>query len=59
LASLIRNLPANRLKITLAKAPIRKVKDGTLMPIKKTGGDRFNVKDLLAVYLESQQKGRI
>ncbi|CAH0127337.1 MULTISPECIES: hypothetical protein [unclassified Pedobacter] len=59
LANLIRNLPANRLKITLAKAPTRKVKDGTLKPIKLLGGDRFCVEDLLAPYLEGQQKGRI
>ncbi|MGN8059733.1 hypothetical protein ACTJKN_25880 [Pedobacter sp. 22163] len=35
----------------------RKVKDGTLKPIKLPGGDRFYAKDLLAAYLESQQKG--
>ena len=37
----------------------RKVKDGTLKPIKLPGGDRFYLKDLLAAYLESQRKGRI
>ncbi|WP_293307742.1 helix-turn-helix domain-containing protein [Pedobacter sp. UBA5917] len=37
----------------------RKVKDGTLRPIKLPGGDRFYLKDLLAAYLESQRKGRI
>jgi hypothetical protein len=37
----------------------RKVKDGTLKPIKLHGSDRFYLKDLLAAYLESQQKGRI
>jgi ABC-type siderophore export system fused ATPase/permease subunit len=37
----------------------RKVKDGTLKPIKLPGGDRFYLKDLLAAYVESQQKGRI
>ncbi|MBB6239499.1 ABC-type siderophore export system fused ATPase/permease subunit [Pedobacter sp. AK013] len=37
----------------------RKVKDGTLRPVKLPGGDRFYLKDLLAAYLESRQKGRI
>lgn len=37
----------------------RKVKDGTLKPIKLPGGDRFYLKDLLAAYMESQRKGRI
>jgi hypothetical protein len=37
----------------------RKVKDGTLKPVKLPGGDRFYLKDLLAAYLESQRKGRI
>ncbi|WP_344851655.1 helix-turn-helix domain-containing protein [Pedobacter jeongneungensis] len=37
----------------------RKVKDGTLKPIKLPGGDRFYLKDLLSAYLESQRKGRI
>ena len=37
----------------------RKVKDGTLKPIKLPGGDRFYKKDLLNAYLESQRKGRI
>ncbi|WP_425339030.1 helix-turn-helix domain-containing protein [Pedobacter ginsenosidimutans] len=37
----------------------RKVKDGTLKPVKLPGSDRFCLKDLLAAYLESQQNGRI
>ncbi|KIA94957.1 hypothetical protein OC25_08520 [Pedobacter kyungheensis] len=37
----------------------RKVKDGTLKPIKLPGGDRFYLKDILGEYLESKRKGRI
>jgi hypothetical protein len=37
----------------------RKVKDGTLKPMKLPGGDRFYMKDLLGAYIESQRKGRI
>jgi len=36
----------------------RKVKDGTLKPIKMPGGDRFYKKELLTAFLESRQKGR-
>ncbi len=37
----------------------RKVKDGTLKPIKMPGGDRFYKSDLIAPYQESIRKGRI
>lgn len=37
----------------------RKVKDGTLKPIKMPGGDRFYKRDLLAAFIESKQRGRL
>ena len=36
----------------------RKVKDGTLKPIKMPGGDRFYKRELLAAFKESYRKGR-
>lgn len=36
----------------------RKVKDGTLKPIKMPGGDRFYKRDLLAAFQESYRKGK-
>ena len=37
----------------------RKVKDGTLRPIKMPGGDRFYKRELLAAFQESYRKGRL
>jgi len=37
----------------------RKVKDGTLKPIKMPGGDRFYKRELLAAFQESYRKGRL
>lgn len=36
----------------------RKVKDGTLQPIKMPGGDRFTKSSLLNAFLESKRRGR-
>lgn len=36
----------------------RKVKDGTLKPIKMPGGDRFYKQDLSDAFLESKRKGK-
>jgi hypothetical protein len=36
----------------------RKVKDGTLKPIKMPGGDRFYKHELLAAFNESHRRGR-
>ncbi|WP_200926442.1 AlpA family transcriptional regulator [Pedobacter sp. Leaf41] len=36
----------------------RKVKDGTLRPIKMPGGDRFYKHELLAAFNESHRRGR-
>ncbi|MCX2432346.1 MULTISPECIES: helix-turn-helix domain-containing protein [unclassified Pedobacter] len=36
----------------------RKVKDGTLKPIKMPGGDRFYKSELLAAFEESHRRGR-
>jgi len=37
----------------------RKVRDGTLKPIKMPGGDRFFKRDLFADFQESIRRGRI
>ncbi|WP_129715512.1 AlpA family transcriptional regulator [Pedobacter sp. SYP-B3415] len=36
----------------------RKVKEGTLKPIKLPGGDRFYKSELISQYKESQRRGR-
>lgn len=36
----------------------RKVKDGTLAPLKMPGGDRFHKTTLLAAFEESKRRGR-
>ena len=36
----------------------RKVKDGTLKPIKMPGGDRFYKRELLGAFQESHRRGR-
>ena len=36
----------------------RKVKDGTLKPIKMPGGDRFYKRELLAAFQGSHRRGR-
>lgn len=37
----------------------RKVKDGTLVPLKMPGGDRFYKMALLAAFEESRRRGRL
>ncbi|UKT63262.1 DNA-binding protein [Pedobacter mucosus] len=37
----------------------RKVKDGTLNPIKMPGGDRFYKSELIFAFCESKNRGRI
>lgn len=37
----------------------RKVKDGTLIPLKLPGGDRFQKTQLLLAFEESRRRGRV
>jgi len=37
----------------------RKVKDGTLIPLKLPGGDRFRKAELLLAFEESRRRGRV